>query len=160
MSLYTHIPHPHKPMNVASVHKEKLRAAGLNTRLAVSITKLVGTMWCAYVFTVLAVIGLFGLLGWLNPFTFLLATWVSQQFLQLVFLPILSVGQNVINQHQELQSQEQFDTTMKAEHEIEQVMHHLDAQDAKILEIVERQEEQHQEMLASLSALKRGRRPS
>lgn len=106
-------------------------------------------MWCAYVFTVLAVIGLFGLIGWLNPFTFLLATWVSQQFLQLVFLPILSVGQNVLSRKQELQADEMFATSQKSFTDIEQIMRHLTAQDQKILEI----EQINRQQLASLTAL-------
>jgi hypothetical protein len=119
--------------NVNALHKAEQAAAGFNTRIAVGLTKLVGTMWCAYVFTILALVGLFGLLGWLNPFVFLLATWISQQFLQLVFLPILSVGQNVLNRKTELQADQQFI-------DIEQIMQHLDAQDSKILEILARLE--------------------
>src|ERR1700693_2124911 len=82
-------PHQHQPRNVNLLHETEQAASGFNSRLAVPLTKGVGTMWTAYIFTVLAIIGLFGLLGWLNPFTFLLATWVSQQFLQLVLLPVI-----------------------------------------------------------------------
>ncbi len=81
--LFHHEPHMHQPRNVNLLHEAEKAASGFNTRVAVALTKGTGTMWTAYIFTVLALIGLFGLLGWLNPFTFLLATWVSQQFLQL-----------------------------------------------------------------------------
>jgi uncharacterized membrane protein len=137
MSLYTHAPHKHEPRNVNKVHQDKLKAAGLNTRLAVGLTRSVGTMWTAYVFTALAIIGLLGLLGWLNPFTFLLATWFSQQFLQLVLLPVIMVGQNVLGKHAELLAEEQFATTQKSYADIEQVMQHLDSQDTKIIAIEE-----------------------
>ena len=90
-------------------------------------------MWTAYVFAVLAIIGLFGLLGWLNPFIFLLTTWISQQFLQLVLLPVILVGQNVLSHKAELQADEQFHTTMSTYHDIEQIMQHLSAQDAELL---------------------------
>ena len=130
----------HTPRNVNILHKLEIQAGGFNTRLAVGITKAVGTMWMAYLFTLLAFVGLFGLLGWLNPFTFLLATWVSQQFLQLVFLPILAVGQQVLGRHSELQADEAFQTTQKTYHDIEEIMKHLDAQDVKILEILQRME--------------------
>jgi hypothetical protein len=133
MSLYQHIKHEHKPVNVALLHKAKLDAAGFNKRLAVLLTKLVSSMPTAYIFTMLSIIGLLGLLGWLNPFIFLLATWISQQFLQLVFLPILAVGQSVLSEHQELQAEEQFNTTMKAEHEITEIANHLSAQDTELL---------------------------
>lgn len=136
--LYRHIPHWHTPRNVNEVHKAKQQAAGFNQRLAVALTKSVGSMWTAYIFTALAFVGLFGLLGWLNPFTFLLATWLSQQFLQLVFLPVLAVGQSVLSKHQELQADEMFATTQKSFHDVEEIMKHLDAQDKVILEILRR----------------------
>jgi uncharacterized membrane protein len=123
--LFHHEPHMHQPRNVNLLHEAELAASGFNTRVAVALTRGVGTMWTAYVFTVLAVIGLFGLLGWLNPFTFLLATWVSQQFLQLVLLPVIMVGQNVLGRKSELQADEQFNTTMSTYHDIEQIMQHL-----------------------------------
>jgi uncharacterized membrane protein len=125
----------HTPRNVNVVHRLETATAGFNQRLAVRITHLVGSMWTAYLFTLLAVVGLFGLLGWLNPFTFLLATWLSQQFLQLVFLPILAVGQGVLGRHAELLADEAYKTTMKTYHDIEEIMKHLDAQDQKILDI-------------------------
>ena len=131
--LFRNEPHQHLPRNVNLLHETEQAASGFNSRLAVALTKGVGTMWTAYVFTVLAVIGLFGLLGWLNPFTFLLATWVSQQFLQLVLLPVIMVGQNVLGRKAELLADEQFHTTMSTYKDIEQIMQHLSAQDAELL---------------------------
>jgi uncharacterized membrane protein len=131
--LFRNEPHQHQPRNVNRLHQAELAASGFNTRLAVALTKSVGTMWTAYIFMVLAIIGLFGLLGWLNPFTFLLATWVSQQFLQLVLLPVIMVGQNVLGRKAELLADEQFRTTMSTYHDIEQIMQHLSAQDAELL---------------------------
>ena len=133
--LYVPVRHPHQPKNVNEQHKAE---RSFNTRLAVLLTKSVGTMWMAYAFTILAVVGLLGLLGFLNPFTFLLTTWISQQFLQLVFLPVLAVGQSVLGRHAELLAEEQFNTTMRTYHDLEQVMLHLDKQDEKILEILSR----------------------
>ena len=131
--LFRNEPHQHQPRNVNLLHETEQAASGFNSRLAVALTKGVGTMWTAYIFTVLAIIGLFGLLGWLNPFTFLLATWVSQQFLQLVLLPVIMVGQNVLGRKAELLADEQFRTTMSTYHDIEQIMQHLSAQDAELL---------------------------
>ncbi len=90
-------------------------------------------MWTAYAFVVLAVIGLFAILGLLNPIVSLLVAWASQTFLQLVFLPIILVGQNVLGRKAELQSEEQFRTTLSTSHDIEQVMKHLSAQDAELV---------------------------
>jgi hypothetical protein len=131
--LFRHEPHQHQPRNVNLLMEAEQATAGFNARLAVALTQRTGTMWTAYAFTVLAFIGLFGLLGWLNPFVFLLTTWISQQFLQLVLLPVISVGQNVLGRKAELMADEEFHTTMSTYHDIEQIMQHLSAQDAELL---------------------------
>ena len=131
--LFHHEPHQHQPRNVNLLHEAEQTASGFNTRVAVALTKGVGTMWTAYAFVVLAFIGLFAILGLLNPIVALLVAWASQTFLQLVFLPIIMVGQNVLGRKTELQADEQFRTTMSTYHDIEQVMNHLSAQDAELL---------------------------
>jgi len=65
---------------------------GFNAKFAVLITTLVGTMWCAYVFTILA---LLGLKMALNPGGEGIIAWIAQTFLQLVLLSVIMVGQNV-----------------------------------------------------------------
>jgi hypothetical protein len=65
---------------------------GLNDRLAVLITDSVGTMWCAYVFALLALISLpTAIAGGIGP----IISWIAQTFLQLVLLSIIMVGQKV-----------------------------------------------------------------
>ena len=66
--------------------------ARFNARLAVFITRRIGTMWTAYVFASVTVLGFPGLLGD-NALKYVL--WGSTIFLQLVLLPIIIVGQNV-----------------------------------------------------------------
>src|SRR5437667_9100357 len=122
MPKYT--PHPHQPRNINKLHKEQLAAAGINARIAVGLTKRVGTMWTAYTFVVLAIIGLFAILGLLSPIVALLVAWTSQTLIQLVLLPIIMVGQNVLGRKTELQADEQFRTTMSTYHDIEQIMLH------------------------------------
>jgi hypothetical protein len=65
---------------------------GFNAKFAVLITRLVGTMWCAYVFAVIALLGLGPALahGGEGPIA-----WIAQTFLQLVLLSVIMVGQNV-----------------------------------------------------------------
>ena len=132
-SLFQHNPFPHKPRNVNAQHKAEQEASGVNTRIAVGLTKSVGTMWTAYSFAVLAIVGLLAILGWLPPLVALLVVWASQTFIQLVMLPILSVGQNVLGRHAELMAEEQFNTTINTYHGIEEIMQHLSAQDAELL---------------------------
>jgi len=88
-----HTPHPRiearKTQGVASIAKE---LEGFNGWLAVKITNSVGTMWCAYAFTALALISLPDAI---KAGTGPLIAWIAQTFLQLVLLSIIMVGQKV-----------------------------------------------------------------
>jgi len=70
-----------------------------NNWLAEKITDGVSTMWCAYLFMVLA---LLGLPPALKPGGEGLIAWIAQTFLQLVLLSVIMVGQKI-----------QADTTIK-----------------------------------------------
>jgi len=88
-----HSPHPqiarHKSEGAIS---RKAQHSGFNGWLAVQITNGVGTMWCAYAFTGLALISLpAAIAGGIGP----LISWIAQTFLQLVLLSIIMVGQKV-----------------------------------------------------------------
>jgi hypothetical protein len=65
---------------------------GFNAKFAVLITRLVGTMWCAYLFAVIALLGLPSALGTGGEG---IIAWIAQTFLQLVLLSVIMVGQNV-----------------------------------------------------------------
>lgn len=67
-------------------------AEGFNAKFAVLITRLVGTMWCAYLFAAIALIGLEPAL---KPGGEGIVAWIAQTFLQLVLLSVIMVGQNV-----------------------------------------------------------------
>jgi hypothetical protein len=88
-----HIPHPHialrKQSDVPTIAKEH---TGFNGWLAVKITNLVATMWCAYAFAILAFISLPDAI---KTGTAALVAWIAQTFLQLVLLSIIMVGQKV-----------------------------------------------------------------
>jgi uncharacterized membrane protein len=124
---------PHTPRNINLVQAAEIDAAGFNTQLAVWLTEHVGTMWTAYVFALLATIGLFGILSLLSPIVALLVAWLSQTFIQLVLLPIIMVGQNVLGRKSELQADEAYATTMKTYADTEGVIKHLNDLDEKIL---------------------------
>lgn len=62
------------------------------TKLGVWITAGVGSMWCAFAFTLIAVIATPGVFP--APVT-AIAVWVAQVLLQLVLLSVIMVGQNV-----------------------------------------------------------------
>jgi hypothetical protein len=155
MSLYKHQPHPHKPRNVNHAHKEEQANAGLNQRIAVAITKMTGTMFCAYIFALLALLGFPALSVFFSPLVAVYIVWVSQTFIQLCMLPILSVGQSVLGRKAELQADEQFATTQKSFHDIEQIMCHLDAQDKELIRQSKLIEDQNKLILQLLERKKR-----
>ena len=64
-----------------------------NDWLASKITSAVGTMWCAYIFALIALISLPSALKSHDPIV--IVAWVAQTFLQLVLLSIIMVGQDV-----------------------------------------------------------------
>ncbi len=130
--LFQHIPHHYQPRNVNQLHEAELAEKGFNTKLAVALTRYTGTMWTAYLF---AGIGIGSLVGVFtnNVFLALLFGSISSYFLQLVLLPIIMTGQNVLGRKAELQADEAFKTTMSTYHDIEQIMKHLCAQDAELL---------------------------
>jgi len=71
-----------------------------NRAVAIKVTAGVGSMWCAYAFCVVALIGLptawqqsFPRGGGFQPLP--LVQWIAQTFLQLVLLSVIIVGQNI-----------------------------------------------------------------
>jgi hypothetical protein len=74
------------------VHTTGREHTGFNGWLAVNITNVVATMWCAYAFAILAFISLPDAV---KAGTAALIAWIAQTFLQLVLLSIIMVGQKV-----------------------------------------------------------------
>jgi len=69
------------------------KASKFNYWLAKKITDGVATMWCAYLFAVLALISLPSAIKTHDVVT--IVAWIAQTFLQLVLLSIIMVGQNI-----------------------------------------------------------------
>ena len=70
-----------------------------NYWIAVKITKAVGTMWCAYAFLLIDLIMLPPVIKASNVMIWV--SYIAQTVLQLVLLPIIMVGQNVIQAQNE-----------------------------------------------------------
>jgi hypothetical protein len=82
-----------------------------NNRLALAVTKVVGTMWAAYVFAAIALISLPEAIKAFQQGNMVVAVgWLSTSFLQLVLLPIIIVGQNVISAHQDARAEADHET--------------------------------------------------
>ncbi len=99
--------------SVLKVNPRTIRQAvgeveGFNAKLAVIITSGVGTMACAYVFAVIALISLpEAIRGGTAP----LIQWIAQTFLQLVLLSIIMVGQRVQSAASDARAEKAFEDT-------------------------------------------------
>jgi len=118
-----------KPVNANVKHRESLT---LLDKIAVFITSLVGTMWCAIAFTLLALISLPDAIAGGKA---TIISWIAQTFLQLVLLSVIMVGQNLQNKHSEARADANFDVSVKAEIEIETIIQHLENQNQILSEI-------------------------
>jgi hypothetical protein len=125
-------PTQHVPRMVTS-HEIRTQVHGtgamgrFNNRLAVGVTRAVGTMWAAYVFVLIALVSFpQALNAFLQGDTVTGITWLSQSFLQLVLLPIIIVGQNVISASQ--------DARAEADHETLTALHTINVRQLQILE--------------------------
>ncbi len=113
----SHIPKPVKAhhligeaISIRGLRGEVQRANGINAKIAVFLTNIVGSMWCAYAF---AVIALLGLRPALKPGGEGIIAWIAQTFLQLVLLSVIMVGQNVQSQASDVRSQHTYDDTVE-----------------------------------------------
>jgi hypothetical protein len=69
------------------------RVESFNNFIAEKITAGVATMWCAYLFAIIALISLPNAIK--SGDTLVIVSWIAQTFLQLVLLSIIMVGQSV-----------------------------------------------------------------
>ena len=151
--IFDYVEHPHIEQRkaagpptvaaaVAQVHGPSMMGR-LNAKVGLKITLVVGTMWCAYLFTVLALISAPSAFKTGN--TIIMVAWIAQTFLQLVLLPIIIVGQNVQATAADARAEATYNDAAAVLEEAKQIQAHLAAQDAEIEKIV-----------AALSAAKAG----
>ncbi|MCC7448716.1 MAG: hypothetical protein IT324_14955 [Anaerolineae bacterium] len=107
----------------------------LNTRVAVMITKTVGSMWCAYAFALLALVSLPAAINSHDPI--IIVAWIAQTFLQLVLLPIIIVGQNVQAAASDARAESDHETLI-AIHILTAEVHTIAEQQIKILELLDK----------------------
>lgn len=88
-----HTQHPRiEARKKAGPHLTVHERVGFNGHIALLITNAVGTMWCAYLFALLALISLPAAIA---GGTATVISWIAQTFLQLVLLSVIMVGQKV-----------------------------------------------------------------
>ena len=101
-----------------------------NTWLAVKITRTVGTMWIAYLFAAIALVSLPAAIQSQN--VIVIVAWVAQTFFQLVLLPIIIVGQNVIQAANDARAEADHET-LTAVHKLTVEVHAINEAQSSIL---------------------------
>ncbi len=144
MSIFEYVQHPHAeerkaagPPTVAAAVAQ-VHGPGpigrFNAKVGLKITVIVGTMWCAYLFTCLALISAPTALR--SGDKLIIVAWIAQTFLQLVLLPIIIVGQNVQAAAADQRAEATYKDAAAVLEEAKQIQAHLLAQDSEIEKIV------------------------
>ena len=79
-----------------------------NKQVSLFVTEKVGTMFCAYLFAVIAFVSLPEAILSEDPLEII--SWIAETFLQLVLLSIIIVGQNIQSEIAEQQAQTDRET--------------------------------------------------
>lgn len=139
-SIFEYVPHPHAeerkltgPPTVAAA-VAKVHGPGpmgrFNAKAGLTITVIVGTMSCAYLFTLLALIS--APTAFRSGNSLIIVAWIAQTFLQLVLLPIIIVGQNVQAAAADARAEATYKDAAAVLEEAKQLQAHLAAQDVEI----------------------------
>ena len=142
MAIYQHIRHPRiaarlaeSPVKVADLLPRGSAVNRFNTKVALLVTTIVGSMWCAYAFALFDLISLPDAIRGGPP---TIVQWVAQTFLQLVLLSVIMVGQNVQAAAADKRAEATFHDASATLHEVAHVQGHLAAQDELLTRIAER----------------------
>ena len=144
MSIYTYVRHPRAQelKNSHPVKTARLRGVEhdnfwvrLNAKIGLKITLIIGSMWAAYAFALLA---LFALPDALRQGTYFVVVWLSSSFLQLVLLPIIIVGQNIQAKANDTRAENTYKNAVAILHEAKEIQQHLLAQDEILSGIIEK----------------------
>lgn len=125
---FEHVPHPHIAARKKSgPPKTTDEHVGFNGRVAILVTGIVGTMWCAYAFAILALVALPSAIKSGDPLQ--LVQWISQTFIQLVLLSVIIVGQNISARASDKRAEMTYKDAEATLQEAAQIQAHLKAQD-------------------------------
>ncbi len=131
MELHPHIAHRQAagPPKIADHSNGRF-----NDRLADLITRVVGTMWAFYLFTLLALVSLPSVLKSGDPV--IIVSWVAQTFLQLVLLAVLQTSANRSGTAGDARASATFNDTEAMIHTLLQVEQHLLKQDTVLADLI------------------------
>jgi hypothetical protein len=139
-NIFKYVPHPRiaqrEKTGPTKVEDQLTRTGSItrfNSALAVIITNAVGSMWCAYVF---AIIALISLPDAIKAGRAAIISWIAQTFLQLVLLSIIIVGQNIQSAASDKRAEATYEDADAVLHTAMQIQAHLEAQDAELEKII------------------------
>ncbi len=147
-----------RPLSLAEVRKRRKPVRNINKeheqslsgldRLALFITEYVGTMgffliiffwtvlWTGYNILASEVPALH--FRAFDPFPAFVAYLLISNVIQILLMPLIMVGQNLQGRHSELRAENDFEVNVKAEKEIELILHHLEYQNSILIAMVEK----------------------
>ena len=108
VNVHEQLPHVVR-FNAKEIKKALGEVEGFNAKVALVITRSVGTMACAYVFAVIALISLPAAID--SGQVIMIVAWIAQTFLQLVLLSIIMVGQTVQSAASDARAAKEFADT-------------------------------------------------
>ena len=105
---------------VTDYHKAGTRYQKINKKVALTVTSKVGTMTCAYFFSLIALVSLPAVLtgtfhltlfpAWLITAGLIgLVSWITQTYIQLVLLSVILVGQDVAGKASDARAAKTFE---------------------------------------------------
>ena len=151
---FQHVPHPHIASRKKSgPPKTTDEHVGINGKVALTLTTIVGTMWCAYAFAVLALVALPSALQ--DGSMLAIIQWISQTFIQLVMLSVIMVGQNILGKASDKRAEMTYNDADATFHEAEQIQAHLAAQDSATNDLLDKVAKLEEALTVALGKLEK-----
>ncbi len=125
-------------VDVNKIHRERLSVL---EKFALTVTRKVGTMG----FFLIIFAWTFFWITWntigpvefrFDPFPAFELWIIISNIIQLSLLPLIMVGQNLMNRHAEARAEADFDLNVRTETEIETILMHLENQNEMLLELL------------------------
>ncbi|HEY3414896.1 MAG TPA: DUF1003 domain-containing protein [Armatimonadota bacterium] len=119
-----------KPIrNVRTAHAESLKPL---EKFAIWMTNRVGTMAFFFFCVILVTVPLI-----YKP-SMTVIQYISSGYLQLILLPLIMVGQNLQSRAADLRAENDYEINIKAEREVEVILHHLEYQNSILIGMVQK----------------------
>lgn len=135
-------------------------------KLAIKVTDRVGTMgffliiaawtvcWVGYNIAASKISGLH--LHAFDPFPAFVAYLLISNVIQIMLMPLIMVGQNLQGRHSEARAEADYAVNQKAFADTERILQHLEAQDARLLELARTNREILEKLAAGSKAATEG----